>query len=285
MQKKTLLPLLCGLLLLSTQAAMAADGAKVLVTAGTETLTQAQFEQMLVGMPPQLKAMMDSQPELQQSMLSRWADFSILAQEAKAQGFEKDAQIQSKLKEMATRILVEEFIIRNTGKTEVADAAIQSYYDSHKAEFAHDEMVKAQHILIKVNEGADNTQVAAAKAVIMAVKDRLAKGESFDDLARQLSDDPGSKMNGGDLGFFGRGSMVPEFEEAAFATKKGAVSEPFQTQFGWHLVKVTDTKGPGHTPLSEVKDDIRTKVQSESQQAEIETLLATLKKKFPVTIH
>ncbi|MBU0681453.1 MAG: peptidylprolyl isomerase [Proteobacteria bacterium] len=285
MQKKTILPLLCGLLFLSTSFALAEDGSKVLVTAGADSLTQAQFDQMLVGMPPQLKAMMDSQPELQQSMLNRWADFSILTQEAKAQGIDKEASIQNKLKDMTGRILVEEFIIRNTGKTEVADAAIQAYYDSHKAEYAHDEMVKAQHILIKVTDAGNDEQVAAAKAKITDIKNRLNKGEAFDVLAQKLSDDPGSKMNGGDLGFFGRGSMVPEFETAAFATKKGDVCEPFQTQFGWHVIKVTDSKGPGFTPLAEVRDDIKNKVQAESQQAEVESILANLKKKFPVTIH
>ncbi len=285
MQKKMILPLLCGLLFLSAQLSMAADSAKVLVTAGAETLTQAEFERMLVGMPPELKAMMEGQPELQQSMLRRWADFSILAQEAKAQGIDQDADVQGKLKDMTSRILVEEFIIRNTGKTEVTEKAIQAYYDTHKSEYAHEEMVKAQHILIKVADAADQKQVAAAKGKIMAIKAGLERGDSFADQAQKLSDDPGSKMNGGDLGFFARGSMVPEFETAAFSTKKGEISAPVQTQFGWHLIKVTDTKAAGHTPLAEVRDEIKTKVQEENHQAEVENLLADLKKKFPVTIH
>lgn len=285
MQKKMILPLLCGLLFLSANLSMAADSAKVLVTAGAETLTQAEFERMLVGMPPELKAMMDDQPELQQSMLSRWADFSILAQEAKAQGIDQDAAVQGKLKDMTSRILVEEFIIRNTGKAEVTEKAIQAYYDTHKNEYAHEEMVKAQHILIKVSDAADQEQVAAAKGKIMAIKAGLERGDSFAAQAQKLSDDPGSKMNGGDLGFFARGSMVPEFEAAAFSTKKGEISAPVQTQFGWHLIKVTDTKAAGHTPLAEVRDEIKTKVQEENHQAEVENLLADLKKKFPVTIH
>lgn len=264
---------------------MAEDSSQVLATAGTETLSQGQFEQMLVGMPPQLKAMMDSQPELRQSMLSRWADFSILAQEAKSQGIDKEPLIQNKLKDLTSRVLVEEFITRNTGKAEVDDKAIQAYYDAHKSEYAHGEMVKAQHILIKVEQTATEEQVAAAKGKITAIKTRLDKGESFDVLAQKMSDDAGSKMNGGDLGFFEKDSMVPEFEKAAFSTKKGEVSEPIKTRFGWHLIKVTDTKGAGHTPLAEVHDDIKTKVQAESQQAEVESILANLKKKFPVTIH
>lgn len=285
MQTKTILPLLCGLFFLSTSFAMAEDSSKVLVTAGNETLTQDKFQQMLEGMPPQLKAMMDNQPELQQSMLSRWADFSILSQEAKAQGIDKESHIQNKINDMTSRVLVEEFIIRNTGKTEITDKAIQAYYDSHKTEYAHAEMVKAQHILIKVDPASNEEQLAAAKEKIIAIKARLDKGESFDVLAQKMSDDPGSKVNGGDLGFFGRGSMVPEFEEAAFNTKKGEISEPVQTQFGWHLIKVTDSKAPGLTPLAEVREEIITKAQAENQQTEVENILANLKKKFPVTIH
>ncbi|MEN8257882.1 MAG: peptidylprolyl isomerase [Thermodesulfobacteriota bacterium] len=285
MQKKTILPLLCGLLFLSTGFAVAEEDSKVLVTAGADTLTQAEFNLMLVSMPPQLKAMMDSQPELQQSMLSRWADFSVLAQEAKSQGINKESLVQAKINDLTSRVLVEELIVRSTGKSEVPDKALQAYYDSHKADYAHEAMVKAQHILIKVDDANNKEQVEAAKKTIMDIKSRLDKGQSFDTLAQKLSDDVGSKMNGGDLGFFGKGSMVPEFEAAAFNTKKGEVSAPIQTKFGWHLIKVTDTKKPGFTPMAEVKEDITAKVRAENQQAEVESMLATLKKKFPVTIH
>ena len=285
MLKKTTLSLLCGLFFLPASLVVAEDGSKVLVTAGKETLTQEEFSQMLVGMPPQLKAMLDSQPELLQSMLSRWADFSLLSQEAKAQGIDKDAQIQLKIKDMTTRVLVEEFIIRNTGKAEVSDKDIQAYYDAHKNEYAHGEMVKAQHILIKIDDANNAEQVAAAKKRIDDIKARIDKGQNFGVLAQTNSDDPGSKMNGGDLGFFGRGSMVPEFDKVAFATKKNEVSDPVQTKFGWHLIKVTDTKTSGHAPLSEVRDEIKAKVQAEKQPAEVENILANLKKKFPITIH
>lgn len=285
MAKKTILPLLCGLLFFTSSLALAEDDAKILVTAGTEALTQAEFNLMLTGVPPQLKAMLDSQPELLQSMLKRWANFSIMVQEAKTQGIDKEASIQAKIKDMTSRILVEEFITRNTGKAEVSPKAIQTYYDDHKSEFSHGEMIKAQHILIKVADSNNNEQVATAKEKILAIKTRLEKGESFDVLAQKLSDDLGSKENGGDLGFFEQGSMVPEFEEVAFNSKKGVVSEPVKTQYGWHLIKVIDTKGPGQTPLAEVSEAIKAKVQAESQQAEMEGILASLQKKFPVTIH
>lgn len=287
MQKKNILPLFIGLFLFSASAGttLAADDAKVLVTAGNETLTQAEFNQMLTGMPPELKAMMDNEPALLDSMLNRWADFSILAQEAQAQGLDKKPEVRNKLKDMTTRILVEAYLQRNTGKTEVSDQAVQDYYNSHKNEFSHDEMIKAQHILIKVDDADNKEEVAAARRKIADIKSRLDKGASFADLAKEFSDDPGSSMNGGDLGFFNRGSMVPAFEEAAFNTKKGDISEPILTQFGWHLIRVTDSKAAGVTPLAEVKEEIQQKVQAENQQSEVENILANLKEKYQVTIH
>lgn len=164
--------------------------------------------------------MMESQPELQQSMLSRWADFSILSQEAKAQGIDKEAPIQSKLKDLTSRILVEEFIVRNTGKAEVNDKAIQAYYDSHKAEYAHEEMVKAQHILIKVADANNAEQVAAAKKKIIDIKASLDKGQTFGVLAQKFSDDPGSKANGGDLGFLARAAWCQNLRRQPSAPRK-----------------------------------------------------------------
>ncbi|GBF22627.1 peptidyl-prolyl cis-trans isomerase C [Candidatus Gastranaerophilus sp. (ex Termes propinquus)] len=97
------------------------------------------------------------------------------------------------------------------------------------SEEMNEDSVKASHILVDSKEKADE------------LKARAAAGESFDDLAKEFSKCP-SKERGGDLGYFGKGQMVPEFEQAAFATGVGEVSEPVQTQFGWHLIKVADKK-------------------------------------------
>ena len=105
MLKKITLSLLCGLLFLPASLAMAEDGSKVLVTAGDESLTQAEFDQMLGGSPPEIKAMLASQPGILNNFLNRWADLSLLSQAAKRQGVDKDPTVQLKIEELTTRVL------------------------------------------------------------------------------------------------------------------------------------------------------------------------------------
>ncbi len=126
----------------------------------------------------------------------------------------------------------------------LADAAlaekIKTYFETHKAEFAQKEEIHAQHILIAFKAGeADGEKVALAK--ITEIQRRLAS-EDFGKVASQVSEDPGSKAKNGDLGFFPRGRMVPEFEKVAFASQVGKVSEPVKTNYGYHLIKVLEKK-------------------------------------------
>ncbi len=105
------------------------------------------------------------------------------------------------------------------------------------------EQVSARHILFATTESMTDDQKNEVKAKAQSVLDRINNGESFEDLAKEFSEDPGSKDSGGDLGFFARGVMMPEFENAAFALEKGQVSNLVQTSYGWHIIKVDDKKG------------------------------------------
>lgn len=133
-------------------------------------------------------------------------------------------------------------------------AEIERAYAERRAEFETPEQVRARHILIKVDETRD---AAAARALMDSIRARLRKGESFEKLAGELSEDPGSKARGGDLGAFGRGQMVPAFEQAAFGAAVGEVVGPIETSFGLHLIEVLE-RTPGRTqPLSEVEGQLR----------------------------
>ena len=271
-------------LLFTSHFALASAGSDVLATAGSATLTVAKFDQILAGMPPQLKMIMDSKPGMKEEMIRRWAEFSILAQEAEAQGIDQDSAIKQKLEDLRFRILVDEFVTRNTGKAEVGDADIQAYYDNNKEKYSHGEMVKAQHILIRVDENASTADLATALEKVKDIKAKIDKGQSFAILAQEFSDDPGSKINGGDLGFFKKGDMVPEFDKVAFSLKKGEISDPVKTAYGYHLIRVTDLKGPGTSPLAEVKDQIVPAVKEERKKTEVAEILVRLKKKYPIDI-
>ncbi|MGE5508612.1 MAG: peptidylprolyl isomerase [Chitinophagales bacterium] len=126
-----------------------------------------------------------------------------------------------------------------------SDEEIAKYFEDHKAELGQPEQVKASHILVATEEEAK--QIAA----------ELAAGADFVKLAAEKSQDPGSKDQGGDLGFFGRGELVPEFEEVAFTLPAGQISAPVKTQFGWHVIKVVEHRPATPATLDAVKETIR----------------------------
>jgi parvulin-like peptidyl-prolyl isomerase len=106
---------------------------------------------------------------------------------------------------------------------------------------------------------------------------RAKKGEDFTTLAKELSEEPGAKESGGDLGFFPKDRMVPEFAEAAFNEKVGEVSNPVRTQFGWHVIKVTDKKPAGTLPYDEVKSQLMTYLKSKKQEEAAQEVLKSLR--------
>jgi peptidyl-prolyl cis-trans isomerase C len=130
-----------------------------------------------------------------------------------------------------------------TVKDSVSDAEAKKFYDSQVGS-AKPEEVRARHILVESKEKARE------------LFEKVAYGTDFAELAKQHSKDSGSKDQGGDLGYFSKGQMVPQFEEAAFKLQKGEVSQPFETQFGWHIIKVDDKRQGQAVPFEAVKDRI-----------------------------
>lgn len=151
---------------------------------------------------------------------------------------------------------------------------VEDYYNKNKAEFSSEAQVKAQHILIKVD---DKTTDAQAKSAIEALQKRAAS-EDFAKLAKENSQDTGSKDKGGDLGFFSKGQMVPEFEEVAFSQAVGTISQPVKSSFGYHLIKVTDKKAASEKTLAEVRESIGNKLLAtavyEQENKNLEAALA-----------
>ena len=134
-----------------------------------------------------------------------------------------------------------------------SEPRVKGYFAAHQPEFAQAEQVHARHILVKFTAGKiDSIESALAKA--KQLKARLAKGEGFAAVAKAESDDPGSKASGGDLGFFGRGRMVPEFERVAFEAAPKVVSDPIKTEYGYHLIEVLEKR-----PAKPAELDVATK--------------------------
>ena len=141
------------------------------------------------------------------------------------------------------------------GEVEITEKEIESYYEYNAKMYSQPKQVKAKHILFKVDQ--DDTEEVKNKVKERAEKvlEKARKGENFAALAEEHSEGP-SKSQGGDLGYFETGQMEPPFEEAAFALKKGEISDLVQTRFGYHIILVEDIKEAGMTPLEQVREDI-----------------------------
>ena len=141
---------------------------------------------------------------------------------------------------------------------EVNEDGLRQYFDEHRAEFVGREERAMRHILVAVNAQDDETAVEEARAKAQDLLDQVRGGGDFAALAQQHSDDPGSAGSGGDLGWVERGLMVPPFEEAGFALAKGQVSDLVRTDFGFHIIQVTDIRGGSGAEFEDVRDQVDT---------------------------
>ena len=146
-------------------------------------------------------------------------------------------------------------LLQSVGKAALTDEAMHKVYDDAIKQLGEQQEVHARHILIRAAPG-DEKASKEAEDKIKAIIVRLKKGEDFDKLAKELTEDPSGKANGGDLGYFTKDQMVPEFSEIAFKLDKGQISEPVKTQFGWHVIKVEDKRAKPPPKFEEVKAQI-----------------------------
>lgn len=157
---------------------------------------------------------------------------------------------------LRSEMMVRKFLDQQIGaKADISDQDAKAYYDAHPDVFKTPEQVRASHILVKVEPNANEEDKTKAREKVTAIQERIKKGEDFAAVAKEVSDCP-SKEKGGDLNFFSKGMMVAPFEDAAFGLAPGSVSDIVETQFGYHLIKVTEKKPEGTRTFDEVKAPI-----------------------------
>lgn len=198
------------------------------------------------------------------------------------------AQLKASFRERSLLTKVAEAVTK--GIT-IPDAEIQKYYDAHKAEFQQTEGRTARHILFAPGGGTPDAsgkytdaQWADALAKAQKARSEIVKGADFAAKAKELSSDTGTKDKGGDLGVIQKGTMVPEFETAVFSLKKGEISEPVKTQYGYHVIQVTDITPAKQQTFAEVKAQIKTQLLDPKKAAAWDIWLGKMKKELKVIL-
>ena len=190
-----------------------------------------------------------------------------------------EAQLRTQYK---TDLIIKKLIDQQiASKVTVSDADTKAFYDANPDLFKAPESVRASHILIQVDQNAGEADKAKARETITAIQKRLQKGEDFAAVAKETSQCP-SSAKGGDLDYFARGQMVGPFEEAAFKLKPGEMSGIVETQFGYHLIKVTDKKDAGVIPYDEIKGKIEQHLKQQKVNQEVGQYIAGLKSKAKI---
>lgn len=223
---------------------------KVVATVNGDAITEADITlaiEDLATQYPNLPA--ERQKEVALDFL---IEVKVAAQKAKAEKLDDTDDFKRKIVYARERILMERILAREGEKAATAEA-IKKYYDEQIALLQPVEEARARHILV---EQEDEAKKIAA---------RLKAGEDFAKIAKEASKDPGSGAEGGDLGFFTKDRMVPEFAEAAFALKPGEVSVPVKSQFGWHVIKLEEKRNRPVPALDQVKDRLQQALAQKAQ--------------------
>lgn len=191
----------------------------------------------------------------------------LLAEAAEGEKMGSGIAFDERMKYWQRRALRDAYFDKSV-KGAVTEAEAKKLYDSQVAAAKPQEEARARHILV------DNE--LKAKEIF----EKIAHGEDFARMAREHSKDPGSKEDGGDLGYFSRGQMVPQFEEAAFKLKNGEMSQPIQSQFGWHIIKLEDKRQRGAPPFDTIKERIMASLVHKKAQELVQTLRDKAKLEF-----
>lgn len=253
----------------------------VVITVGEERITKSQFERLLAGLPDQVRASAQQGPG-KKKLAEQVAELKALAQEARKRGVDRTPEVKELIAFQADNLLANSLYRDIAAKVAPDEAAERAYYEQHKAEY---EQVTASHILIRfkgssvpLKTGQKDLTEEEALAKTQELRKRLVAGEDFAKLATAESDDSTASKQGGSLGSFTRGHMVPAFEQAAFTLPAGQVSEPIKTQFGYHLIKVDSHAAQ---KFEEVKPAIEQKIKPELARKAVDEI----RKQTPVTLN
>jgi peptidyl-prolyl cis-trans isomerase C len=289
---------------------------EVLARVNGETISRADFEKALQAVEAQNGGAVppDQRDRVYRGVLEQLVSFRLLIQETKARNLTvADAELDARMTEIRSQFPSEEEFnqrlaqqkttaeqLRADARSElsvtkmlqaeveakvaVTPAQVQDFYAKNPDRFKQGERVRASHILLRLPEKADEAAKAAVKTKATDVLKQVRDGKDFAELAKQYSEDPGSAPSGGDLNFFQKGQMVAPFDQAAFTLKVGDVSDLVETNFGFHIIKVTDKQPERVVPLDDVRPQVQQFLENQSRQEQTQALIKALAAKGKVEI-
>jgi peptidyl-prolyl cis-trans isomerase C len=262
-------------------AAPAANADPIVIAAGDVAIRQSEFENALKTLPEQYQQYATGPGKKQ--FAEDYLRMKMLAAAGTKAGLDKDPEVLSQLALMRENLVANAQLQKIEAGIKISDDDLKKVYESNKGQY---EQVKARHILIAfkgspaAQQGKPELTEEQAKAKADDLHKQIVAGAKFEDLAQKESDDVGSGSRGGDLGEFGRGQMVPEFEKAAFEAKAGDVTPVVRTQFGYHIIKVDEHAS---TPFEQVKPTLEKNERQTRLQAELDKMKTAAKPTFNET--
>lgn len=245
------------------------DENRVLAVVGDREITDADIMAVLSALGPQQQMMFGTEYG-KGKILEELINKELIYIWAEENNIEETEAFQRDLDNLKRSLMTNHALNMILENVDVTEEEVNTYYEENKKEFTDPEQIKAAHILLEDEETA------------VSVLEEIKGGEiTFEEAAKEYSTGP-SAEKGGELGFFSKGQMVPEFEEEAFKLETGELSEPVKTQYGWHLIKVLDRKPAKQKTLDESRGQIYEKLMSEKQLAVYNDLLESLKETYPV---
>jgi parvulin-like peptidyl-prolyl isomerase len=244
----------------------------VVFAVGDEKMTRSEFEALIAALPEKARQELAA-PQARRRFAENLSEIKALAQEARRRKISERADVKKQLQLTEDNLLANSLFQDLLSESAPSEEEVKAYYEEHKEEY---ETAKARHILIRfqgsrvpLREGQPDRSDEEALAQTQELRKRLLAGEDFAELAKAESDDTGSGADGGSLGEFGRGRMVPVFDEAVFTLPVGEVSEPVKSQFGYHLILVDQR---GAKSLDEMREEIEQRQKPAKARATAEAI-------------
>ena len=292
---------------------MPAELPEILARVNGQPVTKVDFERLVKNMEANGGPIpADQRDKVLRNALDRLIAYTVMKQEAAARNVPiADTDVDERVRQMQGQMSKEQFdkalSERNTSAAQLrtdarvdmmidkmiegelattgaaTEAEAREFYDKNPDKFKKGESVRASHILLMANAQADEAAKKAARTKIDGILKRARAGEDFAALAREHSQD-GSAAQGGDLGFFQRGAMVPEFDKAAFALKPGEISDVVTTQFGYHIIKVAERKGEETVPYDEVKTQVVEYLSNDKKRRRVDAFVEESKKRAKIEV-